>query len=179
MRPALHVTFIAAGLFAAAAVSPSIAADELLVAPEWDPARATAIVEAARTAQRQGDLLAAEHLCYGYATIVDRSALAAYDAYADLLKAEQRTEEAPVRVQAARLHEVKASAAQGGQPASTYLGFMPADGLAGYADLLQSLGRSDEAGRMRTLADAYRQVQQMHFARTMLWKQGKDPRGNC
>src|SRR5205085_417635 len=101
MRPALHVTFIAAGLFAAAAVSPSIAADELLVAPEWDPARATAIVEAARTAQRQGDLLAAEHLCYGYATIVDRSALAAYDAYADLLKAEQRTEEAAVRAPAA------------------------------------------------------------------------------
>lgn len=153
MRSAFHVTLIAAGLFTAAAASPSIAADEPVVAPEWDPARATAIV--------------------------DRSALAAYDAYADLLKAEQRTEEAAVRVQAARLHEVKASAAQGGQPASTYLGFMPADGLAGYADLLQSLGRSDEAGRMRTLADAYRQVQQMHFARTMLWKQGKDPRGNC
>src|SRR5207237_10750798 len=114
MRSAFHVTLIAAGLFAAAAVSLSIAA-EAVVAPEWDSARATAIVEAARTAQRQGDLLAAEHLCYGYATIGDRSALAAYDAYADLLKAEQRTEEAAVRVQAARLHEVKASAAQDGQ----------------------------------------------------------------
>ncbi|MFL6662228.1 MAG: hypothetical protein ACJ8G7_08605, partial [Rhizobacter sp.] len=68
MRSAFHVTLIAAGLYAAAAVSPSIAADEPVVAPEWDSARATAIVETARTAQRQGDLLAAEHLCYGYAT---------------------------------------------------------------------------------------------------------------
>jgi len=148
-------------------------------AAAWDQALVARAVDAARQAHQQGDLMAAERLCHDAFEAVDQSALAAYDAYADLLRSEHRTEEATVRTQALRLHELRAQRSQQTQPTSTYLGFAPSDGLNAYADLLQTLQRPDDAQRMRSLAIAYRQVQQAHFQRTMLFQQGKDPRGAC
>ena len=67
----------------------------------------------------------------------------------------------------------------GTQPTSTYLGFAPSDGLKVYAHLLSTLHEDDESRRMRSLALAYRQVQQAHFQRTMMFRQGQDRRGSC
>ena len=162
------------------AADPGRAADSNTNSAEvtWDAAQVARMVNAARQARQQGDLMAAERLCYTAFQTVDQSALAAYDAYVDLLTTEHRAEEPTVRAQAARLHEVKAH--QGGtEPTSTYLGFAPTDGLNAYADLLRTLEHPDEAQRMRSLALAYQQVQQAHFQRTMLYRQGKDPRGAC
>jgi hypothetical protein len=145
----------------------------------WDPARVAHIVDEARQARRQGDLMAAERLCYTVFETVDRDSVSSYDAYADLLAAEHRAEEGTVRAQAARLHELRAHRLDSKGPTSTYLGFAPTDGLNAYAELLQSLGQPGEAQRMRSLALAYRQVQEAHFQRTMLFGQGKDPRGAC
>ena len=145
----------------------------------WDPARIAQIVNEARQARRQGDLMAAERLCYTVFETVDRDSVVSYDAYADLLATEHRPEEGTVRAQAAQLHELRAHRVDSKGPTSTYLGFAPTDGLNAYADLLQSLGQPGEAQRMHSLALAYRQVQQAHFQRTMLFRQGKDPRGAC
>jgi len=145
----------------------------------WDPARVARIVDEARQARRQGDLVVAERLCYTVFETVDRDAVVGYDAYADLLRTEHRAEEATVRAQAAQLHELRAHRFDSKGPTSTYLGFAPSDGLNAYAELLQTLGRSGEAQRMRSLALAYRQVQEAHLQRTLMFHQGRDPRGAC
>ena len=169
------------GLANSAAGDPGTHVDSMPSALDtpWDPARIAQIVNEARQARRQGDLMAAERLCYTVFETVDRDSVSSYDAYADLLATEHRAEEATVRAQAARLRELRAHRLDSKGPTSTYLGFAPSDGLNDYAELLQTLGQSDEAQRMHSLALAYRQVQQAHLQRTVLFGQGKDPRGAC
>ena len=145
----------------------------------WDPARVAQMVAEARQARQKGDVMAAEWLCYTVFETVDRDSVLGYDAYAELLKTEHREEEAAVRAQAARLRELRAHRADSKGPTSTYLGFAPSDGLNAYAELLQTLGQSGEAQRMRSLALAYRQVQEAHLQRSLMFHQGRDPRGAC
>lgn len=145
----------------------------------WDPAATAKAVDAARQAREKGDLQTAEMLCYRGFQRVDAATLASYDAYADLAQADGRPDARAVREQAVKLRATKASQGQGKEPGSSYLGFAPADGLDAYADLLQSHARVDDARRAHALAIAYRQVQQAHFDRTMLYRQGRDPRGVC
>ncbi len=168
---------IAALVMATATATPT--AELRDAAPSFDQAGVARAIDAPRQARQRGDVMAAERLCYAAFQIVDESALAAYDAFADRLKIEHRTEEVTVRAQSARLHELKAQQLQGTKPTSTYLGFSTSGGLQAYADLLRSLGDIDEAERMRSLALGYQQVQQAHFQRTQLFQQGKDPRGSC
>jgi len=145
----------------------------------WDSARVARMVDSARQARRQGDLMTAERLCSAAFETIDRSMLAAFDAYAEFLKAERRAEAQTVRAQSAQLHELKAHQNEGTQPTSTYLGFAPSEGLRAYADLLQARQQPVEAERIRSLALAYQQAQQAQFQRTTLFQQGKDPRGAC
>ncbi|MEO8937665.1 MAG: hypothetical protein ABI327_12875 [Burkholderiaceae bacterium] len=145
----------------------------------WDAAGVARTVDEARRARARGDLMAAERLCYASFEAVDRSTLESLDAYVDLLKARHSDREGELRAQVDRLRQSKASQQQGKQPSSVYLGFSPTTALGEYADLLQALGRSAESQRMRSLALAYQQVQQAHFQRTMLFRQGVDPRGAC
>ena len=145
----------------------------------WDPAATAKAVDAARQARETGDLQTAEMLCYRGFQQVDASALASYDAYADLASADRRTDAQTVREQAVTLRASKVAQSQGKEPSSNYLGFAPADGLEAYAGLLQAHARVDDARRTQALALAYRQVQRAHFDRTMLYRQGKDPRGVC
>ena len=105
------------------------AADPTSTGLPWDPAQMGRTIDAARQARRHGDVMTAERLCYVAFQSVDQSALAAYDAYAGRLHAEDRLEEATVREQSARLHALKAEQSRGTQPTSTYLGFAPSDGL--------------------------------------------------
>jgi hypothetical protein len=176
-RPTVAAIFFAS--CAALAAEPADSPPGSGNAVSWDPATIAHTIDAARQARQHGDVMGAERLCHDAFESIDASALAAYDLYADRLQAEHRPEEATVRAQAVRLHEVKAQQNHGTQPTSTYLGFSTAGGLSAYADLLQSLHEADEAVRMRSLALAYQQVQQAHFQRTQLFQQGKDPRGNC
>jgi hypothetical protein len=155
------------------------AGDAVSAGSPWDPVQMGQTIDAARQARKQGDVMTAERLCYSAFQGVDQSALAAYDAYADRLHAEHRAEEATVRDQSARLHALKAEQSKGTQPTSTYLGFAPTEGLKAYADLLATLQQPEESERMRSLALAYQQVQQAHFQRTMMFRQGQDPRGAC
>lgn len=181
-RAALLAALIAISeLTSSAAGDPGTRADSRPSALDtpWDPARVAHIVDEARQARQQGDLVAAERLCYTVFETVDRDSVVGYDAYADLLKTEHRAEEATVRAQAARLRELRAHRADSKGPTSTYLGFAPSDGLNAYAEMLQALGQADEAQRMRSLALAYRQVQVAHLQRTLMFSQGKDPRGAC
>lgn len=171
MRPALLWTLIAMASSGAVHAAPEQAGR--------DPARVAQTVDAARQARQQGDVMAAERLCYAAFDTIETSVLAAYDAYADRLKEANSADAPTVRTQAQRLHELRASRAGAKEPASTYLGFAPADGLHAYAELLRGVHYLAEAERMHSLALAYQQEQQAHFNRTMLFRQGKDPRGAC
>ena len=157
------------------------AGDPKAMAPagEWDPALFGRLIGDAHQAHQKGDLMAAERLCYSAFRIVDETALAAYEAYAIRLAAEHRADAARVREQSDRLHAIKAAQAAGSQPSNGYLGFSPAEGIAAYADLLASLHQPDEAEHQRLLARAYQQVQQAHFQRATMYRQGHDPRGSC
>jgi hypothetical protein len=180
MQHHVHLT-VAATVAAALATATAAPAAELRadVSPSFDQPGLARTIDAARQARQRGDLLAAERLCYAAFKIVDESALAAYDAFADRLKAEHRAEETVVRAQSARLHELKEQQRQGREPTSTYLGFSTSGGLQAYAELLRSLGEVDQAERMHSLALAYQQVQHAQFLRAQLFQQGKDPRGSC
>jgi len=172
---ATFAAFVGSASSAQSAVGPESKAADVV----WDQAEVGRLIDSARQAHRRGDLVAADRLCYAAFESVDRSALASYDAYADRLRAEHRSEEATVRAQSARLHELKAEQRRGTQPTSTYLGFAPSEGLNAYADLLAAVREPDASQRMRSLALAYQQVQQAHFQRTMMFRQGQDPRGSC
>lgn len=175
----LHTTAAVIALVATAATAAPAEGARDDGALSWDQAGVARNIDAARQARQHGDLMAAERLCYAAFQAVDDSALAAYDAYADRLQAEQRAEEATVRAQAARLHELRVQRSRATQPTSDYLGFSTSGGLQAYAELLRGLGEAGEAERMHSLALAYQQVQQAHFQRTQLFQQGKDPRGSC
>jgi hypothetical protein len=180
--PGIQQPIVAVLLFACLAAAAAEPADRPLAdarAAPWDPAAIARTVDAARQARQHGDVMGAERLCRDAFGSIGASALAAYDAYADRLKAEHRPEEATVRAQAARLHELQAEQARGAQATSSYLGFSTVGGLNAYADLLQGLHEADEAARMRSLALAYQQVQQANFQRLQLSQQGRDPRGAC
>jgi hypothetical protein len=180
-RRLLAALFAITGIVSSAAGNPGARVDSRPTALDtpWDPARVAQIVDQARQARRQGDLVAAEWLCYTVFETVDRDSVVGYDAYADLLKTEHRAEEATVRAQAARLRELRAHRADSKGPTSTYLGFAPSEGLSDYAELLQTLGQPGEAERMRSLALAYRQVQVAHLQRSLMFSQGRDMRGAC
>ena len=145
----------------------------------WEPSRVAALLESAGRSRRDGDRPTAERRCYTVFLTVDRDALDAYDAYADALQAAGGPTASVVREQAVRLRETKRAQSGGSRPSSTYLGFVPADGLDAYAEWLRRGGRADAAERMRTLAVAYRQVQQAQVQRTVLFQRGEDPRGTC
>ena len=172
-------TVLMAGLGLATIAAMAQPADTTAADPSWDLARMGRTIAAARQARQQGALMAAERLCHAAFESVDKGALAAYDAYADRLAAEHRTEQARVREQSERLHALRAEHERVTQPTSTYLGFAPSEGLNGYADLLASLQQPEESTRIRSLALAYQQVQQAHFRRTIMFRQGQDPRGSC
>lgn len=186
-RPAAPVRIATIALLITLATLSARATDLIAVPDEpvpretaiWDPVQVSRIVNDARRIRSQGDLAAAERLCRNAFQIIDQSALAGYDAYAELEAVEHLPDEQKVRGHAARLHEIKEAQAHASQPTSSYLGFSPAEGLNAYADLLKGLQREDDAARIRSLARAYQQVQQTHFRRTMLFEQGKDPRGSC
>jgi len=168
-----RVVAFAAATFLAATVSAAPAAIA------WDAQRVAGIVEAARAKRAQGDLAAAEQLCHVAFANIEDSVVGAYDDYVDRLEALQRAEAALVREQALRLHDLQAHRQDATGPTSTYLGFSPVEGLGAYAELQQSLDRADDAARLRSLALAYRQEQAAHVQRTLLYHQGKDPRGMC
>ena len=168
-----------AGLGAAVITSMFRPAGAVEADRSWDPARVGHTIADARQARQEGDLNAAERLCHDAFESVDSSALAAYDAYADLLHVEHRVEEATVRGQSERLHAVKVEQRRSTRPSSTYLGFAPAEGLKAYADLLASLQQRDDAQHIRSLALAYQQVQQAHFQRTTMFRQGQDRAGHA
>ena len=170
---------VVVALVAPAAHAQSIAGPVPRAAVSWDAVAMGRLIGSARQARLLGDLMVAERLCHEAFQSVDDSALAAYDAYVDRLHAEHRSEAAAVREQSARFHVLKSEQGRGNQPTSTYLGFAPADGLKTYADLLATLQQPEEAQRMRSLALAYQQVQQAHFQRPMMFRQGQDPRGSC
>ena len=145
----------------------------------WDPPRVASTFEAARQAHAQGDLISAERLCRTAFEAVDDGVLAGYDAYVAQLNAERRADEATMRDRVRQLRAQREQRRTATQPTSSYLGFSPTQDLDGFADLLQSRAHPDEAQRMRSLAVAYGRVQQAHVQRTVLFHQGKDPRGTC
>lgn len=172
-------TALLASVFTATIAAMAQPVDTTAADLSWDPARMGRWIAAARQSRQEGELMAAERLCRDAFESVEQSALAAYDAYAARLEVEHRNEAGTVRERSARLHALKAERSRGSQPTSTYLGFAPSDDLTAYADLLSSLHEADASQRMRSLALAYQQVQQAHFQRTMMFRQGKDPRGSC
>ena len=97
----IRYTVLVAGLGLATIAALAQSADTPAADPAWDPANMSRTIDAARQSRQQGDLAAAERLCHAAFDSVDRSALAAYDAYADRLRADHRTEEASVREQSA------------------------------------------------------------------------------
>lgn len=148
----IGITVLMAGLGLATIAATAQPADTAVAAVSWDLARMGRTIAAARQARQAGDLDSAERLCRVAFESVDRSALAAYGAYADRIKARHRNDEAAVRERFARLRALKAEQSSGTQPTGTYLGFAPAEGLNAYADLLSSVREVEESQRMHSLA---------------------------
>ena len=145
----------------------------------WEAAQWERMILAAKQAREQSNKADAERLCSQALSYVDASAVKSLYEYAELLSAQNRGDGAEVRAKADKLRESKIQAAQATRPGSTYLGFAPGDELNEYAALLQELHRGAEAEAMRALSEAYKYAQQAHGARSILFMQGKDPRGEC
>jgi hypothetical protein len=134
---------------------------------------------AIQDARDQGRKLEAEALCARAIPYAEAQAVPALRAYAALLDSQQAGSGTAMRGKADRLAQIQADQRKGTAPGSTYLGYAPAQEIARYADELQQAQRLVDARSMQALAAAYQRSQQVYVQRTLLMRQGKDPRGTC
>jgi uncharacterized protein HemY len=145
----------------------------------WEPAYWDKMMLAAKEAQQRGDKIEAESLCSKVIPYVEAQAVKALRDHADLLEAQKSGSAADARARAERLAQVKADQARARAPSSTYLGFVPWEELHVYVGALQLSRRDSDAQAVRLLAAAYRRSQEAYIRRTLLMREGKDPRGEC
>jgi hypothetical protein len=143
-------------------------------APYWDDT-----LLAIKRAREHGDRNQAEGLCARAIPYVERQAVNALNDYAAFLDSQYAGSGSDIRLKAERLAQVKAEQARGGKPGNNYLGFVPWEQLAAYADALHTAQRESDSQAMRALAAAYKYSQEVYVRRTLLMRAGKDPRGEC
>jgi hypothetical protein len=134
---------------------------------------------AIKSAQGRGDRNQVESLCAQAIPYVERQAIKALNDYAALLDSQHTGSGSDMRAKAERLAQAKAQQARATKPGNTYLGFVPWEELARYADALHAVQRESDSQAMRSLAAAYKYSQEVYVRRTVLMYEGKDPRGEC
>ena len=147
--------------------------------PTWEQVYWDQMMLAVESARQRGDKLEAEGLCARAIPYVEAQAVKALRDYAELLDSQRVGSGADTRIKAERLAQVKAQQARATKPGSSYLGFVPWDELNGYADTLHEAQRESDSQAMHALAAAYKYTQEVYVRRTLLMREGKDPRGEC
>jgi hypothetical protein len=137
------------------------------------------MVLAIQSARHRGDKIEGEGLCARAIRYVEAQAVTSLGAYADFLDVQRTGSGADMRTKAERLAEIKAQQARATKAGSSYLGFIPWDELNGYADTLRDAKRESDSLEMRALAAAYKYTQEVYVYRSLLIREGKDPRGEC
>ncbi len=152
---------------------------DVSVPTAWEPAFWDKAMTAIKDAQKRDEKLEAETLCSKAIPYVETQAVRALRQYAELLEELKAPGAIDANARAERLAQVKAEQSRRGGPSSSYLGFSPADELYVYAGALQASRRESDAQAMRLLAAAYRRTQEVYIRRSILMREGKDPRGEC
>ncbi len=147
--------------------------------PAWDATKWQQMIISAQQASDQSDKTRAEHSCHQAIYYADANTINHFYEYADLLKAQKDENSMAVRAKADKLMQLRTQQAESKEAGSMYLGFVPADILNEYADLLEKLLRTAEAESMRALSRAYQYTQGVHASRYRLILLGEDPRGLC
>jgi hypothetical protein len=145
----------------------------------WQPAYWNEALRSISTLRERGDKQAAENLCFTTITYAEQQAIHALEDYAALLDSQTAASGAEMRAKAERLAQVKEQQRRATKPGNAYLGFVPWDELTRYADALQDAHRDSNSQAIRELAAAYKHTQEAFVKRTLLMRQGKDPRGEC
>ena len=166
-------------VLAALCVLPAGAQQAGAAPPTWKPAYWAETMVAIKTARENGEKQQAENLCAQAIPYVEHQAIQALNDYSSLLDAQQAGSGADMRAKAERLAQAKERAAQSSKAGSSYLGFVPWDELAHYADALNKAHREAESQDIRNLAAAYKYSQEVYVRRSLLMRAGKDPRGEC
>lgn len=179
MRTFLVIPCKALMLFCAWLLSASAQLGTAAAPPLWEPMYWYQTVLAAQSARHRGQKLEAEGLCAQAIPYVEAQAVKAMRDHADLLDSLRAGSGADARTKAERFAQVKAEQARATKPGSSYLGFVPWDELNGYADTLHDAKRESDSQAMRALAAAYKYIQEVYIHRTLLIREGKDPRGEC
>ena len=147
--------------------------------PTWEPTYWEQMMLAVKSARERGDKLEAEGLCARAIPYVEAQAVKALRDYAELLDSQEAGSGADTRAKAERLAQIKAEQTRATKPGSGYLGFVPWDELNGYAGILHQAKRESDSQAARALAAAYKYTQEVYVRRTLLMREGKDPRGEC
>jgi hypothetical protein len=145
----------------------------------WQPAYWDESLHAIGTLREHGDKQGAENLCADTIHYAEQQAIQALKDYADLLDSQSAGSGAEMRAKAERLAQVKEQQRHATKPGSSELGFVPWDELSRYADALRDAHRDADSQAIRELAAAYKHTQEAYIRRTLLMRQGKDPRGEC
>jgi hypothetical protein len=145
----------------------------------WKPAYWDETMLAIKSARERGDRSQAEGLCARAIPYVEQHAVKALNDYAAFLDSQHAGSGSGIRAKAERLAQVKAQQSRGTKPGNSYLGFVPWEELAGYADALHAAQRESDSQAIRELAAAYKYSQEVYVRRTLLMREGKDPRGEC
>jgi hypothetical protein len=133
----------------------------------------------AQQARARGDRATAERACARGILYVQAQSIKILYSYADLLDQQNVGSGVTIRSKAQKLEQARNEQAQARKSGNTYLGFDPAAEMKGYADLLANLKRNSDALAAEALASAYRYAQEQNLRRTLLQREGKDPRGEC
>jgi hypothetical protein len=147
--------------------------------PVWQPMYWDRMMFSIKSARQLGEIVRAESLCArALPYVAVQGAKALYD-YADLLDSQRPGSGADARARAERLAQLEAQRSSQTKPTNTYLGFVVWDELNAFADALHNAQRESDSQAMRALSVAYKYSQEAYIRRTILMRQGKDPRGEC
>ena len=158
--------------------TPPAAAAEVMPA-NWEPAYWDRAMREAQQARSQGDRAKAESACARGILYVQAQSIQLLYGYAELLDRQNVGSGVTIRSKAQKLEQARNEQAQAGKSGNTYLGFDPAAELKAYADLLANMKRNSDALAAEALSSAYRYAQEQNLRRTLLQREGKDPRGEC
>jgi hypothetical protein len=150
-----------------------------MVPPTWQPSYWDESLHAIKSMREHGDRQGAENLCADAIPYVEQQAIKALKDYADLLDSQRAGSGADMRAKAEKLAQVKEQQRHATRPGSSRLGFVPWEELTRYADALRDVHRESESQAIRELAAAYKYTQEVYVRRTLLMREGKDPRGEC
>jgi hypothetical protein len=179
MRTFSLLLFEALAFFSACLSTTSAQTSTPAAPPAWEPAYWEQTMLAVKSARRRDDRPQAEGLCARAIPYVEAQAIKALRDYAELLDSRRAGSGAAMRANAERLAQVKAQQSRATKPGSSYLGFVPWEELDRYADALHEAQRESDSQALRALAEAYKYTQEVYMRRTLLMREGKDPRGEC